>query len=294
MKDQRTTKYAALSHLFSKAVFRDIASSGVSKKGAEVLQSINYLPPESLSLGTFFDIAFKRLAKSERSEYVYKNAIAERILLGRHSLNTARMLLEFRIGTNKADALILNGTSTAYEIKSERDSLIRLEDQLQSYLKACEHVYVVCSEKHLSQIETIIPNVVGILVLTKRYQLSEIRPAISDLSHLDLGTMFESLQRAEYLGIINELVGWTGTDIPNGVIHQQSKKIFETLDIHDVHPLFIKSLRERASSTNSDDLLLKVPNSLKALTVSTRLTGKQHINLLKALELPAKNAFSMI
>lgn len=47
------------------------------------------------------------------------NVIANKILLGKHSLNTSHMLSEFRVGYNKADVVIINGTSSVYEIKSE-------------------------------------------------------------------------------------------------------------------------------------------------------------------------------
>ncbi|MEI9986083.1 MAG: sce7726 family protein [Aliidongia sp.] len=53
-------------------------------------------------------------------------SVTQKILMGKHSLRTASMLNEFRAGSCKADLVILNGTATVYEIKSERDSLTRL------------------------------------------------------------------------------------------------------------------------------------------------------------------------
>jgi hypothetical protein len=56
-----------------------------------------------------------------RDKYVYKAALTQRVLMGKHSLRTACMLSEFRVGDRKADITILNGTTTVYEIKSDRD-----------------------------------------------------------------------------------------------------------------------------------------------------------------------------
>ncbi|PKG80047.1 hypothetical protein CXF80_18020 [Shewanella sp. Actino-trap-3] len=78
---------------------------------------------------------YATLDKHYRYEYFYKNTIANNRLLGRHSLRTAAMITEFRVGRNIADCVIFNGSSTCYEIKTEFDSLSRLDAQLDSYLQ---------------------------------------------------------------------------------------------------------------------------------------------------------------
>lgn len=78
------------------------------------------------TVGDVFDQAFEILkVAGQRDEYIYRAAISQKILMGTHSLRTASMLNEFRAGSSKADLVILNGTATVYEIKSER---IRLRD----------------------------------------------------------------------------------------------------------------------------------------------------------------------
>jgi len=88
---------------------------------------------------SLFERAFSLLEREGyRHEYVYKAALTQKIFLGRHSLQTASMLSEFRVGQCKADLVILNGTSTVYEVKSERDSLDRLERQVAAWTRAQE------------------------------------------------------------------------------------------------------------------------------------------------------------
>jgi hypothetical protein len=90
--------------------------------------------PTSECVHALFDAAFQLLKRQGcRDEYVYKAALVQKILLGRHSLQTASMLNEFRVGGCKADLAILNGTATVYEVKSERDSLARLQRQIAAY-----------------------------------------------------------------------------------------------------------------------------------------------------------------
>ena len=98
------------------------------------------------TVGEGFDAAFTVLKTAGlRDEYVYRAAVTHKILMGTHSLKTASMLTEFRTGSSKADLVILNGTATVYEIKSERDSIVpprctncQLQNGIRSRKRHCE------------------------------------------------------------------------------------------------------------------------------------------------------------
>ncbi|ENX4942817.1 hypothetical protein ACFPP1_003659, partial [Salmonella enterica] len=74
----------------------------------------NVLTPKffPVKVSEIFDIAFKKLSHEYKSEYFFKNIIANEVFLKKHKKNEAVMLSEFRVGTNKADCVILNGLST--------------------------------------------------------------------------------------------------------------------------------------------------------------------------------------
>src|SRR5215216_2008453 len=115
-------------------VFRELATKGKSAAFTRLIREADVLPrrTDGMRVGEVFEAAFQILKQSGlRDEYIYKAALTHRVLMGRHSLRTACMLSEFRVGRSKADIVILNGTTTVYEIKSERDSLSRLERQIQ-------------------------------------------------------------------------------------------------------------------------------------------------------------------
>ncbi len=62
-----------------------------------------------ITVGEAFNEAFALLRQTGlRNEYVYRSALTHNLLLGKHSLRTACMLNEFRIGSCKADLIILN------------------------------------------------------------------------------------------------------------------------------------------------------------------------------------------
>lgn len=69
------------------------------------------------------------------------------------------VIFELPIGNSRADLCKINGSSTAYEIKTDLDNLIRLNKQLNDYLDIFEKVFVICSVNKLLEIESqIIPN----------------------------------------------------------------------------------------------------------------------------------------
>ena len=174
MSDLATDQLAAISRLFSSSVIQEMARKGRSPLFARLASQSRLLSSLSLSerVYTLFDAAF-RLLKREgyRHEYIYKAALTHKILLGKHSLQTASMMNEFRVGECKADVAILNGTATVYEVKSERDSLTRLERQIAAYATVFAKVYVIAAESHVQAVANTVPDFVGILRLNRRHHI---------------------------------------------------------------------------------------------------------------------------
>lgn len=58
----------------------------------------------------------------------------------------------------RADCLVFTETKgiIGIEIKTERDSTVRLKRQLRSYLLNCNHVYVLCEDNQVAKVETIL------------------------------------------------------------------------------------------------------------------------------------------
>lgn len=65
----------------------------------------------------------------------------------------------------RADLVMANGKLSAFEIKSEKDSLDRLDGQLETYLRLFEQVTVVCAARHQAGVEERVPDGVGVWVL---------------------------------------------------------------------------------------------------------------------------------
>lgn len=190
--------------------------------------------------------AFDYLNKHYRCEYVFKTAVLNEVLLKRHDFDSV-FLTEFRALNAKADIVILNGTSTVYEIKSDIDSLDRLPGQLAAYQKIFDKVFVVSNEKNKEGIRKIVGPKIGILILNPDLTISTEREARSNRATLNKAVMFDCLRKNEYLAIIEQAFGYV-PKVPGTVIHSYCRKLFCSLSNRTAHSYFLNALKIRQLS----------------------------------------------
>lgn len=283
---------AAISRLFSAAVFREMAKYGSSPLFARLIKAagLKDLTSDTATVGDGFDAAFSLLRKEGcRDEYVYRAAVTHKVLLGKHSLNTASMLTEFRVGSCKADLAILNGTSTAYEIKSERDSLVRLESQIRSYCRFFAATNVIASEAHIQDILKTVPAEVGVMCLNRRSRITTVREAVNAPEKISPESIFQSLRLEEANVILNKL-GVVIPDVPNTRRFAVLKAIFADLDPVEVHDAMVATLRHTRSLSMLRTLVDCLPSSLHAAALSMRVPRKEHQSLVSAVQTPLRAA----
>ncbi|MER8553595.1 sce7726 family protein [Mesorhizobium sp. M1217] len=283
-----TTQVSALTRLFSSTVFRELANKGRSPLLMRLLgltESVARRQSDA-TVGDALEAAFALLKTAGmRNEYVYRSALTKKILMGKHSLRTASMLNEFRAGTCKADLVILNGTATAYEIKSERDSLGRLANQVQNYQKVFATVNVIASEDHIEGVRQVVPENVGIMCLSRRYQVSVEREAIDRPDCICPVTAFESLRSVEAAEVLKAL-GVAVPAVPNTQRHGVMRDLFAKLDPASLHREMVITLKRTRSLASLSDLIDQLPSSLHAAALSVPVRRSDHDRLVEAVATP--------
>lgn len=248
---------------------------------------LNGFISHNTTLGELFENSYNQLLKNYRNEYVFKNAIAQKILIGRHSIKSSSLFTELRVETSKADIVIFNGTSHVYEIKTDLDNFERLEAQIENYKKVFEYVNIVSVEAKVETIQSLVDDDIGIIVLTDKYTLSPVRKAKSRLNKLDKEALFNMLRKDEYLKIIKNNFGYI-PDVPNTKIYSASKELFITLSIAQAHKEFLKALKTRKNHKNLIENIKKFPDSLKIAIIEADLNIQQQQEFLKALNTRVK------
>jgi len=246
------------------------------------------------TVGDAFDSAFRVLQIAGlRDEYIYRAAVTQKILMGKHSLRTASMLNEFRVGSCKADLVILNGTATVYEIKSERDSLARLVNQIENYIRVFATVNVIVSENHVESVRRVVPDEVGILCLSRRYQISVVRDALDCPERICPVTVFESLRSAEAAAILKAL-GVVVPHLPNTQRHGAMREQFADLDRVALHREFVRTLKQTRNLAPLSDLVDQLPASLHAAALSIPVRRADHGRLVEAVATPLGAAMAWV
>ena len=292
MNNNSAISASAVSRFFSRSVIKELAKTGRSPMFARLLveSGIDRKLAESVTIGEAFECAFGYLRQTEfRHEYAYKAALTHKVLLGTHSLNTASMMTEFRVGRCKADVVILNGTGTVYEIKSERDSLSRLERQIDEYRKVFASVNVIVGENHLASVLDAVPSDVGVLRLSGRYQISEIRAAQNAPDRTDAASIFDVVSTLE-AGLILKDLDYDIPDVPNTRRYQAYLEVFRTIPSTQAHCAMVKVLKKTRTLTHLAPFIQDLPASLQSVALSTKISNIEFSNLIEVLRAPLAEA----
>ena len=265
--------YRGLSVLYNRTFVRKIISNNYKNYLENILSRSNYLVKE-VSLVHVLDSLYSEFKKNYKCEYVYKNTIVNKILLGRHSLNTSTLISELNVGKSKADIVIFNGTSTVYEIKTELDSLNRLEAQLEDYLKCFDKIYVITTLENIKKLENKLSGKIGLIEYTKRGTLREHKKAESNKRNIDKKSLFSLFRKNEMLNIIKK-IGFEIPDVHPRYLREECEKIFLKLSNEEAHNIAIEEIKKRKIKNEQKEIIEMAPESFKLFFLAENLNKKQ-------------------
>lgn len=276
-------KRRLLARMFTRPVFASIARTGDWKRSLGFLLSHKMLRSDRVrSVSDLFETAWEQLRTSYRNEYVYKAELANRLIFGRHSPRTAGLHVELPIGRSIVDIAVFNGTSTAYEIKTEFDSARRLQTQTDDYLRAFDEVFVVAHPSVASMYANMVAPSVGVLALSLGGSLSVVKQSTSNKSHISSATVFRCLRRAEYQRVVEKSLQ-SSLNYPNGLIAKKCEEYFRTIAAEEAHHIFVDAMRRRQTDAQTAEFISQLPRCLRALGYATPLSGRQRTTAVNVL-----------
>lgn len=270
----------ALNRLFTQYIFEDLITNYKNSTYCTVVQ--RYLKDDTAeNNGELISNIYKYMLKNYRNEYFYQNTLLNKLLLGRHSLNTTTALTQVPIGKSKADFVMINGKAVVYEIKTELDSFERLNTQLADYYRAFNHVCVVTCEDNYEKLSAILQDTpVGICILSNRNTL-QIRkePQESNVS-LSYEALFKVLRKREFESIILDYYG----NLPEATpvfFYDECFKWFSKISLDEVYLMVLKMLKKRNRIIK--EYFFNVPYELKSLMYFYNATQSDYTKLEKFL-----------
>lgn len=278
------TAHRTLARIFSRPVLRGLADGRLGDISKHALRCLADAGEDIRTPEAMFNVAYRELSTGYRNEYIYKNTIANKLIFGRHSPATASLLSEFRANESIADTVIINGTSTVYEIKTEYDSLARLPMQLSDYAKVFDKIYVVTHARASKAVEQLQFPHVGILLLSSRGTLQVQREATSNIENLDLRALFMSLRRTEFTEILQR--HGRLPDAGPATFWSACQDEFARLPKIVAHTEAVAQLRQRTTGSEEVLFLRQLPAPLKLLGFAEPFSRPRRLSLLRNLQAP--------
>ncbi|MBM7643337.1 sce7726 family protein [Streptococcus loxodontisalivarius] len=247
-----------LNRFFSRSMIKNLLRNKKDDGFARIIQN-----EEKLIIAV--KEAYQQLSKGYRNEYFYKNTLFNKKLLGVHSLNTTTALTEIPVGSAKPDFILINGKAIVYEIKTELDNLERLENQINEYYKAFDHVAIVTYEKNLDPVRRKIADLnkpVGLYALQKNESFKTLNKPEPYRDDLDKSIMFKILRKKEYESIILKRFGLL-PQVSQFDYYDVCKEKLLTLPIDEFYLDFLAELKTR--NAVDKEKFKKIPYELKFL-----------------------------
>lgn len=105
----------------------------------------------------------------ESTDFEIREALHRKVLKFYHRSDSTIIVDELGLahGKNRIDVAVLNGHLHGYEIKSAKDTLTRLPDQLSQYRKSLQKLTIVVAPNHIDGVFAIAPEWSGIIEARK-------------------------------------------------------------------------------------------------------------------------------
>ena len=222
-----------------------------------------YIKTENATIGEAISEIYHFMDCEYRNEYYYKNTILNQLLIKKHDLYNTAALTELPIGDSKADFIMINGRGVVYEIKTDLDNLLRLENQIKDYYKVFSYVYVVVGNKQLSHVKEFLKDQkVGIYELTSSGKLICRKKAFYNKENLSYEAMFQVLRKAEFESILLKHFHKL-PEVNSFQYYRECQKWLKRVNIITLQKDVMKCLKARTLMLVENKLEEKVPYELR-------------------------------
>ena len=144
---------------------------------------------------------------------------------------------------NRIDLAIWNGEFIGIEIKSEFDTLRRLNSQISSYQKCFDRVIIVAAEKHITEVDVLFSSNVELWKLNSDGRLSVYSQSAgkTELGKTELIRMLSLPQLRKFVGLSAR------ADVPRSML----RMIAEEMPIDFIRAAVVSSFREGFAETSA-------------------------------------------
>ncbi|UUX35189.1 sce7726 family protein [Fundicoccus culcitae] len=252
-----------LNKLFTKQTLNDLVNHSSNDFFKAIIHQ--YLDDyDNFSYKEIFSNIYKYMSKHYRNEYFYQNTLLNKLLLGRHNINTTTALTQLPIEKSKADFILINGKAVVYEIKTELDNFDRLYSQINDYYKAFDYVCVVTSEDNFDKVSNLlVDSTVGICILSNKNTLQFKKEPEQFRDFINHRSLYKILRKKEIENIILKYNASLPSTKPV-FYYEECFNVFKSIPIDLLYKDFLLELKNR-KQTISNEAIREIPYELKSV-----------------------------
>jgi len=229
----------------------------------------------------YLKFVYSVLENQYQNEYILKNSFLNDWLIKELGESNSELYSEFRIGSAIADLVMFNGTSRAFEIKTELDSNKRLNSQLDQYRKVFNEIFLIVPISKLEEYKTY-DSSVGIICFDisspKRFYI--IRSATKN-TNIDAEALMHIFHTREYKEIVTQHYGRL-PEVTSFNQYEVCKDLIAKIPQNELNQLFINKMKSRAGNYGLSARYYKEFNQL-SLALRMNLKNRQQLfSILKA------------
>lgn len=231
----------------------------------------------------YIQYVYSELSKKYRNEYYYKNSFINDMLLKKYGVEDTIAINEFKVGNSIADIVLFNGSSKAFEIKTELDSNRRLHGQIADYTKIFDQCYIITDvslvDKYLNENDSL--GVIALNKLSRTVKLTEIRKAGKN-DNIDPDTLMRCIRTSEYKNIVSIFYGEL-PDMNSFNMFEICSQLMKKIPPLQLRQLFLNEVKTRKSNTSS---LKYFKKELRQLALAMQLDERKYQKIISKLNEP--------
>ncbi len=168
---------------------------------------------------------------------------------------TSTVINEFTIDnfSRRVDiALITKGNLIAVEIKSDSDSLVRLEGQTKKYLEYFDKVIILSSKRHLSKILSLVPSNVEVWTVCAKGKVKIEKRG--RLKKIEKKSNYLDLLKKDELSSLSKIMRLDSKDKSKQELKIDIENKIDVLPFNKIKEFLVYSIKRRFSETSSNFL----------------------------------------
>lgn len=183
---------------------------------------------------------------ASHAEHQIRQAVLHNIYEQHNNDSSTVVVQEFgvRHGCGRVDIAVFNGSLEAFEIKSDNDTLIRLERQIRLFASVFDTLTIVCGRRHAQKVLDVVPAWCGVVSVENK--------SLFALRRADKSPMQEPAQLVKLLHR-QEVAAALGARRQPARSSESRRQLFERLlgilDTAELRQVVLAAIKQRAGAS---------------------------------------------